>query len=137
MRCNPFAQPLLDKRFFPNVYCTMLLPSSNAPPDSFSCLIPEILSDIFTYCSNETAILNGSDAPWTLTRVSRHWREVALDTPSNVDLPFHRLRHHFALADSGLPLHIVIRSQEHQRRAAPYLHAYQKIYSISSHSTSS
>ncbi|ESK90070.1 hypothetical protein Moror_7866 [Moniliophthora roreri MCA 2997] len=60
----------------------MPLPSSNAPPDSFSCLIPEILSDIFAYCSNETTILNGSDTPWTLTRVSRHWREVSLDTPA-------------------------------------------------------
>ncbi|KAK7038828.1 hypothetical protein VNI00_010458 [Paramarasmius palmivorus] len=49
---------------------------------SFGQLFSDILSEIFTYCSNERSILDCSETLWSLIQVSKHWREVALDTPS-------------------------------------------------------
>uniref|UniRef100_A0A0W0F4X1 F-box domain-containing protein n=1 Tax=Moniliophthora roreri TaxID=221103 RepID=A0A0W0F4X1_MONRR len=44
-------------------------------------LPPEILGHIFLLCPHENTTLCPSGTPWTLSHVSRYWREVAINTP--------------------------------------------------------
>ncbi|ESK89155.1 hypothetical protein Moror_5250 [Moniliophthora roreri MCA 2997] len=57
-------------------------PHSPSVSSSFGRLFPELLSIIFLLCPHTESTFCKQESPWTFIRVNRHWRNVALGTPS-------------------------------------------------------